>query len=79
MINIDLNGVANDIVKTRRLNWLMDDPLEAIEENQIPDPFGWSSQEHEDWKENGAFILAADGTLFTSWKRSEDRSQPNHV
>ncbi|KAG0281833.1 Methyltransferase-like protein 22 [Linnemannia gamsii] len=59
-INIDLNGVASDIVKTRRLNWLMDDPLEAIEENQTPDPFGWSSQESEDWKENGAFILAAD-------------------
>ncbi|KAG0314729.1 Methyltransferase-like protein 22 [Linnemannia gamsii] len=60
MTNVDLNSAANDIVKTRRLNWLMDDPLELMEEHQDPDPFGWSSQERQDWKDNGAFILAAD-------------------
>jgi hypothetical protein len=74
MTNVDLNSAANDIVKTRRLNWLMDDPLELMEEHQDPDPFGWSSQERQDWKDNGAFILAADGTLFTSfWMRIMDK------
>ncbi|KAF8945860.1 hypothetical protein BGZ47_001819 [Haplosporangium gracile] len=60
MANIDLNCPADENVMTRRLNWLMDDPMEPVEDNRKRDPFGWSSQEHRDWKDNGAFILAAD-------------------
>lgn len=64
MANIDLNCDADKKFMTRRLNWLMDDPLEPVEnESHTPDPFGWSSQERQDWKDNGAFILAADGTM----------------
>ncbi|KAF9338600.1 hypothetical protein BGZ91_008420 [Linnemannia elongata] len=61
MANIDLNCAADKKVMTRRLNWLMDDPLEPVEnDSHTPDPFGWSSQERQGWKDNGAFILAAD-------------------
>ncbi|KAK3806597.1 MAG: hypothetical protein JOS17DRAFT_582256 [Linnemannia elongata] len=61
MANIDLNCAADKKVLTRRLNWLMDDPLEPMEnDDHTPDPFSWSSQERQDWKDNGAFILAAD-------------------
>ncbi|KAF9544783.1 Methyltransferase-like protein 22 [Mortierella hygrophila] len=61
MANIDLNCAADQKVKTRRLNWLLDDPMEPMEKgDHTPDPFGWSSQERQDWKDNGAFILAAD-------------------
>ncbi|KAK3818082.1 MAG: hypothetical protein J3R72DRAFT_502905 [Linnemannia gamsii] len=58
-VNIDLNCASNETIKTRRLNWLMDNPLDVIEDHH-PDPFAWRFQERQDWKDNGAFILAAD-------------------
>ncbi|KAF9086551.1 Methyltransferase-like protein 22 [Mortierella sp. AD031] len=62
--NIGLNCNTNDsVIITRRLNWLMDDPLDPVQDD-YPDHFAWSSQERQDWKDNGAFILAADGTVY---------------
>ncbi|KAG0276222.1 hypothetical protein BGZ95_007819 [Linnemannia exigua] len=57
--NIDLNCASIETVKTRRLNWLMDNPLDLADDHH-PDPFAWSFQERQDWRDNGAFILAAD-------------------
>ncbi|KAG0377352.1 hypothetical protein BGX24_006270 [Mortierella sp. AD032] len=57
--NIDLNCASNETIKTRRLNWLMDNPLDVVEDHH-PDPFAWRFQERQDWKDNGAFIFAAD-------------------
>ncbi|KAG0212195.1 Methyltransferase-like protein 22 [Mortierella sp. GBA30] len=45
-------------VKARRLNWLMEQPMESIEEQH--DRFDWSEHELEEWKANGAYIIAAD-------------------
>jgi hypothetical protein len=60
--NIDLNCVSKENIKTRKLNWLMDDPFDFIKDDHL-DPFAWSCQELQDWKDNGAFILAADGII----------------
>ncbi|KAF9901368.1 hypothetical protein EC991_006219 [Linnemannia zychae] len=57
--NIDLNCASKGNIKTRRLNWLIDDPFDSVEDDHF-DRFAWSSQERQDWKDNGAFILAAD-------------------
>ncbi|KAF9133977.1 hypothetical protein BGW39_008464 [Mortierella sp. 14UC] len=57
--NIDFNCASKENIKTRRLNWLMDDPFDTVEDDHL-DPFAWSCQERQDWKDNGAFILAAD-------------------
>ncbi|KAF9929335.1 Methyltransferase-like protein 22 [Linnemannia zychae] len=56
--NIDVSGVSKDI-KTRRLNWLMDDPFVTMEDD-YSDVFDWSPQERQDWDNNGTFIFAAD-------------------
>ncbi|KAK3809573.1 MAG: hypothetical protein J3Q66DRAFT_405557 [Benniella sp.] len=45
-------------VLPRRLNWLMQDPMESIAEQ--PDRFDWSREEREEWRTKGSFIFAAD-------------------
>jgi hypothetical protein len=47
-------------VLPRRLNWLMQDPMDSIAEQ--PDQFDWSREEREEWRTKGLFIFAADGT-----------------
>ncbi|KAF9355708.1 Methyltransferase-like protein 22 [Mortierella sp. NVP85] len=45
-------------VLPRRLNWLMQDPMDSIAEQ--PDQFDWSREEREEWRTKGSFIFAAD-------------------
>ncbi|KAF9563283.1 hypothetical protein EC968_004896 [Mortierella alpina] len=45
-------------VRARRLNWLMADPMEPLEDQR--DRFDWLDAETEEWRTKGAFIFAAD-------------------
>jgi len=46
-------------VLCRRLNWLMDCPLDPVEEE--PDQFSWMNEDRNLWISQGAYIIAADG------------------
>ncbi|KAF9965748.1 hypothetical protein BGZ70_004195 [Mortierella alpina] len=45
-------------IKARRLNWLMEDPMQPLEDQR--DRFDWLDTEAEEWRTKGAFIFAAD-------------------
>ncbi|KAF9432428.1 hypothetical protein BGZ76_010831 [Entomortierella beljakovae] len=45
-------------VLTRRCNWLLGNPMDSMSSSR--EEFDWSEQEVEEWKNNGAFIFAAD-------------------
>ncbi|KAG0053312.1 Methyltransferase-like protein 22 [Gryganskiella cystojenkinii] len=49
---------GNGQVLCRRLNWLLDNPLDPMEEE--PDEFSWSQVDRDHWRSKGAFIIAAD-------------------
>ncbi|KAF9586249.1 Methyltransferase-like protein 22 [Lunasporangiospora selenospora] len=46
-------------VLPKRLNWLAHDPFDCSLTEEI-DPFSWTLDEIEEWKQNGAFIFASD-------------------
>ncbi|CAO3570608.1 unnamed protein product [Mortierella alpina] len=48
-------------IKARRLNWLMEDPMQPLEDQR--DRFDWLETEAEEWRTKGAFIFAADDEL----------------
>lgn len=55
----DQSRDKNGQIICRRLNWLMDNPLDPEEEES--DEFSWSQKDRDLWKTKGAFIIAADG------------------
>ncbi|KAF9206529.1 hypothetical protein BGZ49_002299 [Haplosporangium sp. Z 27] len=46
------------IILTRRYNWLLDEPMESM--SSLPESYDWNESDIEEWKNNGAFIFAAD-------------------
>ncbi|KAF8982006.1 hypothetical protein BGZ46_001965 [Entomortierella lignicola] len=50
----DTSSLEQSIL-TRRYNWLLDEPMESI----LPE-YDWNASDIEEWKNNGAFIFAAD-------------------
>ncbi|KAG9325215.1 hypothetical protein KVV02_002069 [Mortierella alpina] len=45
-------------IKAKRLNWLMKDPMQSLEDQT--DRFDWLDTEAEEWRTKGTFIFAAD-------------------